>query len=70
MSANVGSIDRIFRAFMGLLLILAPLTNKPPIWESATLAIVSMALGTILIATALFRFCPLYRVLGISTCKL
>jgi hypothetical protein len=39
-------------------------------WSSATLAYVSMALGAVLVVTAFFRFCPLYRLLGISTCKI
>jgi len=70
MSANLGNIDRLFRAVVGILLVIAPLLNMPAIWSSAALAYGSMAVGSILVLTALFRFCPLYRIIGISTCKL
>ncbi|WP_298864344.1 DUF2892 domain-containing protein [uncultured Sulfitobacter sp.] len=70
MSNNVGNIDRIVRGLLGLLLIIAPLLNIPAIWSSAALAYGSMAAGLVLVVTAVLRFCPLYRMLGVSTCKL
>lgn len=70
MTANLGSPDRLIRAILGIALIILPLLNIPAIWSSAALAFGSMAVGLILILTALFRFCPLYRLVGISTCKL
>jgi hypothetical protein len=69
MSVNVGDIDRILRALLGLILILAPLLNMPAMWSSAVLAYGSMAVGLVLLVTAVLRFCPLYRILGLSTCK-
>lgn len=70
MIANLGSIDRLARLAVGLILLFAPLLNLPAIWSSSTLAYGSMAVGLVLILTALFRLCPLYRIFGISTCKL
>lgn len=70
MTANLGNADRAIRLILGLVLIFAPLLNTPAIWSSATLSYGSMIVGLILAGTALFRFCPLYRILGISTCKL
>ena len=70
MSANVGNMDRILRAILGLVLFTAPLLNMPAIWSSAGLAYGSMAVGLVLVATAFFRFCPLYRIVGLSTCKI
>jgi hypothetical protein len=70
MTANLGSPDRLIRGIVGLALIFLPLLNIPPIWSSAALAYGSMAVGLILVLTALVRFCPLYRIAGISTCKL
>jgi len=69
MTANIGSFDRLIRAIVGLFLFFLPLLNIPAIWSSAPMAYVSMAVGIIFVATALFRFCPLYRIVGISTCK-
>jgi len=70
MSANVGNADRHFRLVVGIILLLSPLLNMPAIWSSSGFAYASMAVGVILIATSLFRFCPLYRLIGVSTCKL
>lgn len=70
MTANLGSPDRLIRAIIGLLLFFLPLLNIPAIWSSVALAYGSMAVGLILVLTALFRFCPLYRIIGISTCRL
>ena len=67
MNANVGVIDRLVRVGLGVILFLSPLLNVPAIWESQTLVYASMAVGLILVATGLFSFCPLYRVLGIGT---
>jgi hypothetical protein len=70
MTANLGNADRILRAILGLALIAAPLLNIPAIWSSAALSYGSIAVGLVLFATALFQFCPLYRIVGMSTCKL
>ena len=70
MNANLGNLDRVIRIILGLALIVAPLLNIPAVWSSAVLSYGSMAVGFILVVTGLFRFCPLYRILGISTCKL
>ena len=70
MTANLGNIDRVVRLLIGLALILAPLLNLPAMWSSSGLVYASIGVGLILTATALFRFCPLYRIFGLSTCKL
>ena len=70
MVANLGSPDRLIRAILGIALIILPLLNIPAIWSSAALAYGSIAVGLILVLTALLRFCPLFRLGGISTCKL
>ena len=70
MTANLGNIDRLLRAILGLVLIFAPLLNIPAIWSSPVLSYGAMAVGLVLVLTALVRFCPLYRIVGLSTCKL
>ena len=70
MTAKIGKVDIIARFFVGSLLFFLPLLNIPAIWSRALLAYASMAIGLILVATAAFRFCPLYRLLGISSCKI
>ncbi|MFO1271511.1 MAG: DUF2892 domain-containing protein [Rubrivivax sp.] len=59
MKANVGGIDRILRIVVGLVLIALTLTGTIGVWGW---------IGVVPIATAAMGFCPLYTVLGMSTC--
>lgn len=70
MIANLGRFDRLIRAVAGLALFFLPLLNMPAIWSSAAFAYGSMGIGAVLFLTAFFRFCPLYRIIGISTCRI
>ena len=67
MTVNMGSADRVIRFLVGLFLVITPFTNMFSIWDNAIVGYVSMAIGLVLIGTAFLRFCPLYRVLGLST---
>lgn len=68
MTINVGTIDRILRFIIGALLIIVPLTGLFGIAPGTAVTVVSVVIGIVLIGTAFFRFCPLYRLLGMSTC--
>lgn len=59
MKANVGGIDRILRAVVGLVLIVAATTGAIGVWGW---------IGIVPLATSAFRFCPLYMPFGISSC--
>ncbi len=59
MKANVGSIDRVLRLVLGLALIALAATGVVGAWGW---------LGVVPVATALFRFCPAYTLLGVNTC--
>lgn len=61
MKTNVGSIDRIARVVIGLLLITLAAMGSIGAWGW---------IGIVPLATAAFGFCPLYRVLGLNTCPL
>jgi hypothetical protein len=56
---NVGSADRIFRLVVGLVLIALVFVGPKTPWGW---------IGIIPLATALLRTCPLYTLLGISSC--
>ena len=60
MKANVGNTDRIIRIIVGLALIALAVTGV--IGWGGLLGIVPLVAGVV-------RFCPLYSVLGIKTCK-
>lgn len=59
LTTNLGSIDRIARLVVGALMIILALTGTIGVWGW---------LGVILVATALMKFCPIYKVLGVKTC--
>lgn len=69
MQANVGSIDRIARTIAGLVLIAAAFIPTLPLAASPLSQWGAVIVGVVLIVTALVRFCPLYTIFGLSTCK-
>mgnify|MGYP000725279044 FL=1 len=60
MKTNVGGIDKIARIAVGLLLIVLTLMGTIGVWGWV---------GVAPLATGLFNFCPVYSLMGISTCK-
>ena len=69
--ANVGGIDRVLRFVVGIVLLLVPFvgTTVPALAGLGNWAWVIGAVGLVMLLTAIFRFCPAYPLLGISTCK-
>lgn len=67
MTVNVGTLDRLARAVIGLaciaLIFIGPFAEAG--WPRYALGIV----GAIMLLTAAIKFCPLYRVLGLRTCS-
>jgi len=60
MVKNLGSLDRILRAVLGLVLLSLVFVGPKTLWG---------LIGLVLIGTAVFSFCPAYRLFGIKTCK-
>jgi hypothetical protein len=58
---NVGMLDRIARALLGLVLIALTLTGAIGVWGW---------IGVVPLLTAAIGNCPLYGVLGLSTCPM
>ncbi len=65
MNANVGSLDRLIRFMIAATLLSLGLMIYSGSWVG-TLLLVG---GAVMLATALFGFCGLYRLLGINTQK-
>lgn len=61
MSINVGGIDRVLRIIAGIALLGLTLTGSIGVWGY---------IGIVPLLTGLFRFCPLYSVLGIRSCPI
>jgi len=60
MPLNVGSVDRIARIVVGLVLMILAAIGTVGLWGW---------IGIIPLLTGVFRFCPAYNLLGINTCK-
>ena len=58
MTPNIGSADRVARIVVGLLLLV--FVSGPARWWGL--------IGLIPLATAFVRVCPLYSILGFTTC--
>ncbi|MEK7265360.1 MAG: DUF2892 domain-containing protein [Pseudomonadota bacterium] len=64
MKTNVGMLDRIVRLAIAAAAFYVFFTGERPVWEYGALAV-----GVIMVLTALSGFCPLYRLAGFKTCK-
>jgi Protein of unknown function (DUF2892) len=60
MKCNVGGIDRVLRIAVGLVLVGFAASNVVGAWGW---------IGIVPLATGLFRFCPLYPIVGINSCS-
>jgi hypothetical protein len=60
MKKNVGGIDRILRAIVGIVLIALAVTGTVGLWGY---------IGVVPLVTAAIGWCPAYLPFGIKTCK-
>jgi hypothetical protein len=51
-------------------LVAAPFVSGLALFDGSGATAISVIAGLIMLATSATRFCPLYRVFGIRTCKL
>jgi hypothetical protein len=58
---NVGTVDRIARVLIGLVLIALTVTGSIGVWGW---------IGVVPLATAALGTCPLYTLIGVSTCPM
>ena len=61
MDKNVGGVDQMVRAIVGIALIAMVFVGPQTPWGW---------IGVVPLVTAALRWCPLYTVLGIRTCKI
>ncbi|MFM9816576.1 UNVERIFIED_CONTAM: DUF2892 domain-containing protein [Spiribacter pallidus] len=59
LKTNVGAVDRVIRAAVGLVLIALAVFGQGMTWGWV---------GVIPLATALVSYCPAYSLLGMNTC--
>lgn len=66
MQKNMGTADRAIRFLVAAIVVILYLMNV----LSGTLGIVLLVVSGIFLLTSFIRFCPLYVLLGISTCSI
>lgn len=61
MKCNVGAGDRALRIIVGLALIVMAYTGIIGVWGW---------IGVVPLMTGIVKFCPMYAILGMKTCKM
>ncbi len=68
MKPNENGVDRALRLVLGVVLLVASY-----MWfgvaDGAITGIIAAVIGAVLVITGLVGFCPAYRLVGMSTCK-
>ena len=64
MKPNMGITDRTIRTFVSITLTTLAFMG----YITGTWSIVAYILGTVFLLTSFVSFCPLYTLLGVSTC--
>jgi hypothetical protein len=66
MKKNIGNTDRFVRIMFGIILLILFMSGV--LSENPTIKWILLGVSAILIITSFATFCPLYAVLGKSTC--
>ncbi len=64
MKKNMGSADRVIRLIIAAIAVFLFYNDT----LTGTVGIVALVLAAVFTLTSLMSFCPLYRLVGISTC--
>lgn len=64
MKTNVGKFDKVIRILIASIISTLYITGI----LSGTLGVILLLVGGVLLVTALVNFCPLYSLLGITSC--
>jgi len=65
MEKNMGSADRIIRMIVAVIIVALYMTKV----ISGTTGIILIALAAVFLLTSFISFCPLYRVIGLSSLR-
>ena len=66
MKKNVGGIDRIIRALVGIAALAAYFLG----YATGTIGYVALVVGVVMLGTAAIGWCPPYALLGINSCPM
>jgi len=66
MTKNMGSADRVVRLFMAAIAVFLYYNGT----LTGTMGILALVLAAVFALTSLVSFCPLYALVGLSTCPM
>ena len=69
MTPNVGSLDRILRAVLGLGLLYFALLSGLPAFEGGLVKYGAILVGLVMLVVSATRVCPIYSIFGFKTCR-
>lgn len=69
MTVNVGTLDRILRAALGVVLLYLAFFSGLQLFAAPLLKYGAALIGVVMLATSTLKMCPIYSVLGLKTCK-
>lgn len=69
MTTNVGTLDRILRAALGLVLIYLAFFSGSQLFAEPLIMYGAAVVGVVMLATSVMKMCPLYAVFGLKTCR-
>lgn len=69
MTVNVGTIDRIVRAILGVVLLYLAFGSGLPLFEGAVMKYGAALIGIVMLVVAAVRVCPIYSIFGLKTCR-
>lgn len=69
MTVNVGTIDRIVRAVLGLVLLYLAFGSGLPLFDGAVMKYGAALIGIVMLVVAAVRVCPIYSIFGVKTCR-
>lgn len=69
MTINVGTLDRILRAALGLGLLYLAFLSGLPAFEGGVVKYGAAVVGVVMLVVAASRVCPIYAIFGFKTCR-
>jgi len=69
MTTNVGTIDRILRAALGLALIYLAFFSGAALFSAPLFQYGAAVIGVVMLATSTLKMCPIYSLFGLKTCR-
>lgn len=69
MTINVGTLDRILRAVLGLVALYLAFASGLPAFDGMLMKSIATVFGLVMLIVAATRSCPIYSIFGFKTCR-